>query len=152
MGRLRCAAAGSAMLLVVGLFASRELPASMPPQRADNPSPQVIDADHPERSFHFVLRGEEARKFKFVRVWIGDIVNPQTVGVSFEVAYRPDTGTRIPLGSFSLYPSTDPGRFIVATQGRVTRSGTITLSLRTSGPLDPTQPFSLTIDGVELSG
>jgi len=48
------------------------------------------------------------------------------------VHYQPTEGDKILLGSFSLYPVTNPGRFIVPTQGKVKSEGKIILSLAKS--------------------
>jgi hypothetical protein len=66
---------------------------------------------------------------RFVRVDIAEVLNPEVRGLVFDVAYRPDQGPEINLGSFSLYPSDRPGRFIVPTQSHVKAGGSIVVTM-----------------------
>jgi hypothetical protein len=74
---------------------------------------------------------------RFVQVDVAEVINPNRRAVFFEVHYQPSGGERIHLGGFSLYPSDNPGRFIVATQGKVRAEGTITLTMTTPDTKDP---------------
>jgi hypothetical protein len=66
---------------------------------------------------------------KFVQVEVTQVTNPAKHPLTFEVRYRPKSGLTVYLGSFSLYPADNPGKFIVATQGRVNAGGAIILTL-----------------------
>lgn len=66
---------------------------------------------------------------KFVEVEVTGVVNPKKYPLTFRVHYQPKGGERIYLGSFSLYPADNPGKFIVATQGRLRGEGAVVLSL-----------------------
>jgi hypothetical protein len=66
---------------------------------------------------------------KFVRVEVSQVTNPAKHPLSFEVRYRSKTNVITYLGSFSLYPADNPGKFIVATQGKVKAEGAIILTL-----------------------
>jgi hypothetical protein len=67
--------------------------------------------------------------YKLVEVEVVDVWNPKRHQVTFEVSYRPSRGDETRLGEFSLYPPDNPGRFVVATQGRVRDAGTLVLSI-----------------------
>jgi hypothetical protein len=66
---------------------------------------------------------------KFVQVEVVEVQNPKRYAATFQVEYQPKEAEKVVLGSFSLYPSDNPGKFIVPTQGKVTNSGSIILSL-----------------------
>ena len=66
---------------------------------------------------------------KFVIVEIARVENPRRVALQFRVSFEPREGADVVLGTFSLYPSNNPGRFIVATQGKVQSGGRILLSI-----------------------
>ncbi|MBC7789157.1 MAG: hypothetical protein H7Z74_04345 [Anaerolineae bacterium] len=87
---------------------------------------------------------------KFVQVEVTQVTNPKKHPLTFEVRYRSTSNAPIYLGSFSLYPSDNPGKFLVATQGKVTGEGAIILSLMTPDKIDSTdvvrvavKPFTL---------
>jgi len=77
-----------------------------------------------------VTAAAAARRSKFVIVRIGEITNPARAPLTFAVAFRSSGNDLIQLGSFSLYPSDNPGRFIVATRGKVAANGHIVLALK----------------------
>ena len=66
---------------------------------------------------------------KFVQVEVAEVLNPKKYTATFDVFYQPPDGAKIQLGTFTLYPPDNPGKFIVATQGKVRNEGTIVLSL-----------------------
>ncbi len=74
----------------------------------------------------------EVEGSKFVQVEVTEVNNPQKYSVRFEVSYQPKDQEKIFLGSFSLYPPDNPGKFIVPTHGKVRGEGKIILSLVTS--------------------
>ena len=65
---------------------------------------------------------------KFVQVEVVEVINPKKHPLSFQVYYRSPTEGYY-LGSFGLFPSDNPGKFIVATQGKVKKEGAIALAL-----------------------
>jgi len=74
---------------------------------------------------------------KFVQIEVNQVTNPKKHPLTFEVRYRPTSSNApIYLGSFSLYPSDNPGKFLVATQGKVNDGGAIILSLVTPDKID----------------
>lgn len=88
-----------------------------------------------------------AAQAKFVQVRVAHVENPARVALSFGVAYRSNRGEEIALGSFSLYPSDNPGTFIVPTQGKVRTGGSIVVRLE-SPDKDPR--VAVTIGEIKL--
>lgn len=84
-------------------------------------NPTVVEAIPPDLA--------EPQRQKFVQVELTDVHNPNRIPIAFEVRYRPEVGDEILLGTFSPFPSDNPGRFIVATGGRLRPGGSIAVSL-----------------------
>jgi hypothetical protein len=72
---------------------------------------------------------DDAAGRRFVRVEVVEIQNPKKYPVTFQVHYQPASGEKIYLGSFGLFPSDNPGKFIVSTQGKLKNEGSILLTL-----------------------
>src|SRR4029450_4732956 len=72
---------------------------------------------------------DQAESAKFVRVEGAEGFNPKSDGVTFKVYYQPANAQKVHLGGFPLYPADNPGKFIVATQGKVGTEGSIVLSM-----------------------
>ena len=70
--------------------------------------------------------------------------------VAFDVRYRAESGERIHLGTFSLYPPDNPGRFIVATQGRVRGHGAIEITMVPLGIEKFTGPVRVVLGRISL--
>src|SRR5437016_207434 len=68
-------------------------------------------------------------RYKFVQIEVTKVLNPKKYPLTFEVRYLSKSNEKTYLGSFSLYPSDNPGKFIVATQGKLKDEGAIILSL-----------------------
>jgi hypothetical protein len=90
---------------------------------------RYIDSRNPELAWP-VTAAAAAHRSKFVIVRIGKVTNPARAALTFAVAFRSPGNDLIQLGSFSLYPSDNPGRFIVATRGKVAANGHIVLALK----------------------
>ncbi len=67
--------------------------------------------------------------YKFVQAEVFAVTNPRQHSLTFQVHYQANSETPSYLGSFSLYPADNPGKFIVATQGKVKNEGSVILSL-----------------------
>jgi hypothetical protein len=81
---------------------------------------------------------------KFVQVELAKIVNPKMHSLTFEVRYQlGDEKTY--LGSFSPFPANNPGKFIVATQGKVKNRGAIILSLAIPDKVDANDTVQVTV-------
>jgi hypothetical protein len=95
----------------------------------ENEALQYLDTRNP--TLTQPIRGEKpgSTGAKFVQVEVAEVINPDKVPVTFEVGYQERADRRIRLGSFSLYPADNPGRFIVATQGKIKDEGAVVLSL-----------------------
>ena len=110
----------------------------------------MIDLAHPSFAQPVEVSDSDAALPDFVQVRIVQVVNPRRIGVLFEVTFVPDSGSPVRLGSFSLFPPDNPGRFIVATQHRVRSAGSIVVSLRTVQPVDAATPLAIGIGSIAL--
>lgn len=72
---------------------------------------------------------DNANGKRFVQVEVVEVVNPKRYPVAFQIHYQTNAGDKIYLGSFGLFPADNPGKFIVATQGKVKDEGAIVLTL-----------------------
>lgn len=110
---------------------------------------QVLDLAHP----HLSQRIDEVHPaaFKFVRLIVAEVQNPNRIGLIFDVAFVPENGSRVHLGSFSLYPPDNPGSFIVSTRHLIHSPGAIEVSLHTATPVDPNTPLSVKMGAVTLA-
>jgi hypothetical protein len=89
-----------------------------------------LDLQNPEITQKIVPADDgDPTKSRFVQVEVISVKNPQKHPAQFEVRYQPNPGEKILLGSFSLYPPDNPGKFIVPTQGKVKAEGMLILSL-----------------------
>jgi hypothetical protein len=113
---------------------------------------QVIDLAHPSVTQHVDPTDSGGGQSDFVQIRILQVVNPQRIGVLFEVTFVPDSGLPVRLGSFSLFPPDNPGRFIVATQHRVRSAGSIVVSLQTVQPVDASTPLAIGLGSIALIG
>lgn len=91
-----------------------------------------LDLNKPQLEQSIEPGDREVDGSKFVQVEVSEVNNPQKYPIKFEVSYQPKDQEKIFLGSFSLFPPNNPGKFIVATQGKVKGEGKIILSLVTS--------------------
>ena len=66
---------------------------------------------------------------KFVQIEVTQVRNPRRIALSFDVDFRPAQGEDISLGSFSLYPADNPGKFIIATRGSLRAGGVVRVTL-----------------------
>jgi len=58
-----------------------------------------------------------------------EVKNPKNLVATFKVEYQTKNQEKIFLGTFSLYPSDNPGKFIVPTQGKLRNEGAVVLTL-----------------------
>jgi hypothetical protein len=147
--RRRRARGWRARLLTVLLLGGSVL-AESPPDTPGSRPVHVIDLAHPSFTQRVDLTDGDPEAFDFVQIRIVRVVNPQRVGVLFAVDFLADSGSRVRLGSFSLFPPDNPGQFIVATQHHVRSSGSIVLSLHTAQPVDASTPLTIGIGSVAL--
>lgn len=107
-------------------------PTSSPAPNKNDKSDQAVfslNLQNPEITQKIRPDDGDPSKARFVQVEVIKITNPQKRPAQFEVRYQPNDSERILLGSFSLYPPDNPGKFIVPTQGKVKAEGTLILSL-----------------------
>jgi hypothetical protein len=72
---------------------------------------------------------DRAPDAKFVQVEVVEVKNPKNLVATFKVEYQTKNQEKIFLGTFSLYPSDNPGKFIVPTQGKLRNEGAVVLTL-----------------------
>ena len=89
----------------------------------------LLDLQHPKITQKIRPDDGDPTKARFVQVEVIKVTNLQQRPAQFEVHYQSNDGEKILLGSFSLYPPDNPGKFIVPTQGKVKTEGALILSL-----------------------
>ena len=118
--------------LNVGVPQNANTSTSNSPSNQNDKSDQGVyslDLQKPEITQKILPDDGDPTKARFVQVEVIKITNPQKRPAQFEVHYQPNDGEKILLGGFSLYPSDNPGKFIVPTQGKVKAEGKLILSL-----------------------
>jgi hypothetical protein len=109
--------------------AKREGGRSAPPAASVSETAlRTIDGETPAIAVPIDARAQASDR-GFVAVEVREVVNPRRVPLTFEVRFQPAGGDAVRLGEFSLFPADNPGRFIVATQGRIRGPGSIVVSL-----------------------
>ena len=66
---------------------------------------------------------------KFIEVEVSNVENPGNRTVSVGLFYRPASGPDRRIGSFSTFPPSKPGTFLVAVPPNLPESGSIVISL-----------------------
>lgn len=94
--------------------------------------------------------GAGARESKFVQVDIDSAVNPKLYPVTIRVDYAPPSGPQVHLSSFSLFPANHPGRFIVATQGKLRPEGAVVLTLERPEKASPSDTVRVAVRSIAL--
>jgi len=107
--------------------------------------------DLANRSITQAVEPDEVSGARFVQVEVTEVVNRKKTPLSFEVRYQGKDSTRIYLGSFALYPPDNPGKFIVATQGKVKGDGAIVLTLVVSEKVDAEDIVRVGIKRIRLA-
>jgi hypothetical protein len=93
---------------------------------------------------------EQGRAYKFVQVEVAKVVNPKKYPLTFQVYYQLSSDVKTYLGSFSLYPADNPGKFIVATQGKLKNEGAIVLSLVIPDNVDTGDTVKVAVKKIKL--
>lgn len=89
---------------------------------------KYVDAKNPSIT-RAINPSDQSANSKFIQIQVVEVQNPKGYTATFRVDYQPKNGEKIFLGAFSLYPSDNPGIFIVATHGQVKSDGAIVISL-----------------------
>jgi hypothetical protein len=108
----------------------------------DLDKPTILQAIDPAEKPH--------EAYKFVQVEVAEVTNPKKHPLSFEVRYQPKGSEEILLGTFSLYPPDNPGKFIVPTQGKLRDEGTIVLSLATLDVANNRDPIRVGVKKIKF--
>ena len=88
--------------------------------------------------------------YKFVQIEVIKVFNPQKYPLTFEVRFQSKSNEKTYLGSFSLYPADNPGKFLVATQGKLKDGGAIILSLVVPDKLAAKDTIKVTVKKIKL--
>jgi hypothetical protein len=88
--------------------------------------------------------------YKFVQIEVTEVTNPKRRALIFDVSYRKQPGAESRLGSFSLYPPDNPGKFLVPTHNQVIDGGTVVLSLTSPDPRLEGEPIRVGISKLKL--
>jgi hypothetical protein len=102
------------------------------------------------RSMTQAVDSNELPGARFVQVEVTEVVNRKKIPLSFEVRYQAKDDTRIYLGSFALYPADNPGKFIVATQGKVKGDGAIVLTMVVSEKVNAEDVVKVGVKKIKL--
>jgi hypothetical protein len=89
---------------------------------------------------------------KFVEVEITEVMNPQRIPLSFTVHYQSPQGEQSFLGIFSLFPPDNPGRFIIATQGKLQTDGKIIVTFMPLEELQDHHAIRVRVNRISLIG
>jgi len=89
-------------------------------------------------------------KYRFVQVEVIKVTNPQKHPLLFNVYYQSPGKAKVLLGTFSLYPADNPGKFIVATQGKVTGEGSIILSMTSTEKMKASDELKVVVKKIGL--
>lgn len=124
----------------------RPLPGRAEDKRApeNNGTLYHLDAQKPNL-VQTIEAADRAQDAKFVQVEVVEVKNPKNLTATFKVEYQTKDQEKIFLGTFSLYPSDNPGKFIVATQGRLRNEGAVVLTLVIPDEFKSGDVFSLTV-------
>jgi len=87
---------------------------------------------------------------KFIQVKIKSVINPSKISLSFNVYRLPITGKKSFVGTFSLFPSDNPGNFIVATQGKFKIDDQVEVALDVIDAIDKNINLQITIDSISM--
>ena len=92
----------------------------------------------------------EAEKYKFVEVTVVSVENPRLHSISFDVNHIAPNAETTFLGTFSLFPADNPGKFIVPTKGKLAAGGRLILSLRLPAEVRDDDPIRITANEMRL--
>ena len=126
---------GCGLCLILVLCSTCDARVGPLPGRADDkPTPENngtlyhLDAQKPTL-VQAIEPADRAPDSKFLQVEVVEVKNPKNLVATFKVEYQTKNQEKIFLGTFSLYPSDNPGKFIVPTQGKVRNEGAVVLTL-----------------------
>ena len=109
-----------------------------------------LDTTNPSITQPLESRNGTLEEYKFVQIEVTEVRNPKKYSLTFQVYFQPKGKDKVYLGSFSLYPSDNPGRFIVATQGKLKDKGAIILSMVLPDKVEPGDTLGVTAKKIKL--
>lgn len=93
------------------------------------PREESFSLDLANRSVTKPIELADPASAKLVEIDISEVENPKKIRLTFEVHLQPGSGEKVELGTFALFPPDNPGRFLVATGGRLRSGGAVVLSM-----------------------
>jgi hypothetical protein len=132
-------------LIAVALSSCRAANSSYSPSRPGDDAPAQEKADSllyldlrtPTVTQKIAPQDKLDAACKFVQIELSRITNPKRYAIEFHLYYLPKNDEKVYLGSFSPYPADNPGKFIVATQGKVSDEGSLMLSMTVTDKPEP---------------
>lgn len=109
-----------------------------------------LDVKHPTVQQAIETHGTSLQGYKFVQIEVAEVTNPKRHPLTFEVRFQSKENVTAFLGSFSLYPSDNPGTFIVPTLGKLKDEGAIILSMVTPDMVGEQDTVSVAIRKMKL--
>jgi len=109
-----------------------------------------LDTTNPSITQPIESRNASLEECKFVQIEVTEVRNPKKYSLTFQVYFQSKSKEKVYLGSFSLYPPDNPGRFIVATQGKLKDQGAIIVSMVTPDKVDPGDTVRVAVKKVKL--
>jgi hypothetical protein len=128
-----------ALWILAALFAAilsctAETPGQSSSSATEPAAVQYLDQSQPELTRR-IATGKTSTDAKFVEIEVAEVTNPRKYGLAFDVYFQSQRGDRVRLGSFSLFPADNPGRFIVPTQNKIQEDGSIVVSMKIIDPV-----------------
>ena len=118
------------------------------------------DVSRDDSAYHLDLRapsvhqdvGDDAAAAgaKLVAIDVFAVTNPNRLSLSFELRYQASAGEELFLGTVSLYPSDNPGKFVVATGGRIRERGVLLLTMVSPDSGDGRDAIRVSVRRLEL--
>ena len=101
------------------------------------------------RSIRLPVAGKNLNS-KFVEVQIDKVLNTGMYNLAFEISFQQKDNEKLFLGTFSLFPANNPGRFIVATQKLIKNDGDIILSFPIPEDFKKPDTISVSIKSIKF--
>jgi hypothetical protein len=98
---------------------------------------QYLDTAHPSIRQNIESTGTALKQAHFVEVLVTEVTNPRRYGLTFDVFFEAPGAAAVRLGTFSLYPADNPGKFIVPVSGKLRPGGSLVISMVITDAVDP---------------
>ena len=109
----------------------------------------VLSSESPIIEYKVSVKDQVVQKNKYLQVVISSVINPGLEPLIFSV-YRRLYDKQEFLGTFSLFPPDNPGRFIVPTQGKVADGDLIIIMVKGVEEKKTGSTIKVYVDSVEV--